>query len=835
MSNYEILNLYPHNIKSYEKIKDAFKNGNIAAIVHCTGSGKSYNALQLALDNPDKKIVYIVPYNSIIEHLQEIMNGNNKIDKSVDFKNLEFKTYNGLTRLSKDELQNIKADILILDEFHHIGAPVWGGCIKEIINSNPNLKILGMTAYPVRSRGTIFERNMVNPEADELFSNKVVSSYDISEAIVDGVLPKPIYKSAYLFLENTLKSLEDSLKNYSFNLSKKYELSILINEIKEKIHKVPSVKSIFKDNIKKDGKYIYFCPIGSNVDNAIKEAKTWIEEMGLGDNDFCLYKTTNDMQLEGKKNRKAFYNDKDLNDNDISDKLRIMFAINQYNEGSHAPGIDGVIMGRGTSSEVVFYEQLGRGLSTRPGIKEEYIELNKKPMNEIIELCNTRHINTENKKKRELIELLISPVIIDLANNIDFIKKLENDLKARIEEKERAGYYKNNPEYKITPVLNIQLINQNLYDILKYVEDRLSSTWEDYYLLAEQYFEHKGNLYIPNEFKTINGYEYDPNGYSLGEWLVRQKKSYQSLDLSQKRIVMLETINIDWNLKNNMYFNKLFSEKLHDVYYGDFYYIGDYDEIAELNKIDDEEFLNMHYDIFGPEFIDAYMSLTAKSFEEQIDEKSDFDLEKEVINKSSIDVINEIMNNYTDMEKDILNHRFGLNGYEEMTLDALGKKYGVSGNYIGFIQKKLLARMGHPYNYRKLKDYLFDDYKSQNDELERKQEYLLYVRKMLKDPKLSELIDFFYGMSWKQQEKSIRSLCQMNFKVRVKDFLEVIEKYKTNNGYKLGDWLEIPYIYNEIINFRKLYSDPVWCEKNGLDPNNPNNYLSEVIIKGRKT
>ena len=819
MSNYEILDLYPHNIKSYEKIKSTFKTEDVAAIVHCTGSGKSYNALQLALDNSDKKVLYIVPYNSIIEHLQEIINSNNKIDKTKDFKNIEFRTYHSLTYLKTEELQNIKADILILDEFHHIGAPIWGGCVKEIIDSNPNLKILGMTAYPVRARGTVQERNMVNPDADELFSNKVVSTYDLCDAIVDGVLPKPIYKSAYLFLENTLETLENSLKKYNYDLIKKDELKKLMDDIKEKIHKAPSMKDIFYQNIKKDGKYIYFCPVSSDINDIMNETKTWIKEMGLKEEDYYFYKTTSEMGEIGKKNREAFYYDKDLYDENIKNKLRIMFAINQYNEGSHAPGIDGVIMGRGTSSEVVFNEQLGRGLSTRPDIKEEYIELNKKTMDEIIEICKKRHINTENKNKNELIELLISPVIIDLTNNIEFIINLENDLKARIEEREKSGYYEKHPEYKITPLFDIYMLNQNLYEILNYVKDRLSSTWEDYYMLAEQYLEHKGNLYIPKKYKTINGYEYDPNGYSIGEWLEKQKISYKKLDLSQKRIEMLEIINIDWNLNNNMYFNKLFEDKMHYIEMSN-------KDISEINKIDDVAFLNKNYESYNQNFIDAIMSLIAIPYEEQIDEQSDIDFETKVENKLLKEQINKILDEFTDKEKDIIIHRFGLNGNEEMTLKDLGKKYGVSANSIGHLQQKLLRRLRHPSRAMKIKAYLFDDNLSWEEGIKEK----IKIEKNNKKDPLDELGDFFC-MSKKQQERAMKSLCQMNFKIRVKDFLEILKDYKTNNGYRLNKYYELSNVYARIINYRRLYSNPVWCEENGLDPNNPNNYLSEVTIK----
>ena len=60
------LGLYEHNKISYEKIKQAFLKEDVVGIVHATGTGKTYNALQLAYDNKDKKIIFVVPSTGII-------------------------------------------------------------------------------------------------------------------------------------------------------------------------------------------------------------------------------------------------------------------------------------------------------------------------------------------------------------------------------------------------------------------------------------------------------------------------------------------------------------------------------------------------------------------------------------------------------------------------------------------------------------------------------------------------------------------------------------------------------------------------------------------------
>ena len=72
-----------------------------------------------------------------------------------------------------------------------------------------------------------------------------------------------------------------------------------------------------------------FCPPNSanevnDMDTIIAEAKKWFLEMGLSEEDIVIYKTTSEMEKDGKANRDAFYNDKALNDNSVDKKLRIM-------------------------------------------------------------------------------------------------------------------------------------------------------------------------------------------------------------------------------------------------------------------------------------------------------------------------------------------------------------------------------------------------------------------------------------------------------------------------------------------------------------------------------
>ena len=79
-----------------------------------------------------------------------------------------------------------------------------------------------------------------------------------------------------------------------------------------------------------------------------------------------------------------------------------------------------------------------------------------------------------------------------------------------------------------------------------------NNEWNKNYTLAKNYYEHNGNLEIPEKLKTLNGYEYDENGINLRRWLAVQTQLYQKARLSTERINLLENIGIKWFAYNNI-------------------------------------------------------------------------------------------------------------------------------------------------------------------------------------------------------------------------------------------------------------------------------------------
>ena len=56
--------------------------------------------------------------------------------------------------------------------------------------------------------------------------------------------------------------------------------------------------------------------------------------------------------------------------------------------------------------------------------------------------------------------------------------------------------------------------------------ERSTLSWEEMYEYACIYYEHHGNLEVPQRFKTNNGFFYDEEGkINLGRWIVKQRNN----------------------------------------------------------------------------------------------------------------------------------------------------------------------------------------------------------------------------------------------------------------------------------------------------------------------
>ena len=87
--------------------------------------------------------------------------------------------------------------------------------------------------------------------------------------------------------------------------------------------------------------------------------------------------------------------------------------------------------------------------------------------------------------------------------------------------------------------------------------------WYKYYLLAKDYYNKHGNLYIQTTYKT-------EDGELLGMWIANQRRAYKSKlkignpkikPLTDKQVELLENIEMIWDARLYNYFNKKIDEE----------------------------------------------------------------------------------------------------------------------------------------------------------------------------------------------------------------------------------------------------------------------------------
>ena len=201
------LRLFEHNEKAYRAAVRMMEQYGKAAIVHPTGTGKSYIAFKLIEDNPEKVVIWLSPSKYIFKTQLESLKRN---DPDFPLANVHFYTYAKLmccTQAQLDEIAAQKPAYIILDEFHRAGAECWGESTVALLKLCPDAKFLGLTATNIRYLDN--NRDM----AEELFDSRVASNMTLGEAVVRGILPAPKYVTTVYQYQKALAKYQARVDN----------------------------------------------------------------------------------------------------------------------------------------------------------------------------------------------------------------------------------------------------------------------------------------------------------------------------------------------------------------------------------------------------------------------------------------------------------------------------------------------------------------------------------------------------------------------------------------------------------------------------------------------
>ena len=296
----DIIKLREYQIPIVNNINRLHDTHRFAAAITPTGSGKSFVALKTMLKYKDEEMLYIAPNNEILNQLIRYAKlyihgkknttgkSNEEILKEV-FPNLKLITYQKLLEDSSIDTIKKKYKYIVLDEIHRSGAERWIEKVKQLIdNQDEDTKVLGISATPQRDVDyndmSDFWAEYLGYTEEEILNKKhLACDIDLIEAIERGYITKPkIICCKYSYL----KSCEEKLNLISNEEDrKKYKDEFEV--LRRNIDKSSGIEKILRDNLKSDGKYIVFLPVGDYEDidgnklekNATKAIKLYQNQM----------------------------------------------------------------------------------------------------------------------------------------------------------------------------------------------------------------------------------------------------------------------------------------------------------------------------------------------------------------------------------------------------------------------------------------------------------------------------------------------------------------------------------------------------------------------------
>lgn len=501
------LRLFEHNEKAYHAAVRMMEQYGKAAIVHPTGTGKSYIAFKLVEDNPEKVVIWLSPSEYIFKTQLESLKRN---DPDFPLKNVHFYTYAKLMCCTQAQLDDIAAQkpaYIILDEFHRAGAECWGESTAALLKLCPNAKLLSLTATNIRYLDN--NRDM----AEELFDGHIANEMTLGEAIVRGILPAPNYVTTVYQYQKDLARYQtrvDNLRSAGIqDVNQKY-----LDALRRALEQADGLDRVFAHHItNKSGKYIVFCANKEHMDEMISHVPEWFAKVNA---EVAVYEAYSD----DPGTDKAFADFKA----DESDKLKLLFCIDMLNEGVHVEDISGVILFRPTISPIIYKQQIGRALTAG-----------------------------ENS----------TPLILDVVNNFEGLCSI-----AGLQGEMQEAVYRLNANGEGDKIVTERFeVVEQVHDcrvLFEELQASLASSWNHYFSEASIYYAEHGSLNIPKRYTT-------PAGLSLGEWLTTQRRVRAGQipgNLTEQQIARLDSIGMEWGNRREIAWQHGFevAKKYHDTY-----------------------------------------------------------------------------------------------------------------------------------------------------------------------------------------------------------------------------------------------------------------------------
>ena len=362
-----------------------------------------------------------------------------------------------------------------------------GGGVDRLLGKNPDAQVLGLSATPIRYFD--YSRDM----AEELFGDNIASEMTLEDAINSGILPRARYVSALYEFDDELGRMQEDIDKIRDPEKKKQAQAMLDSLAKQVDENTGNLPEMLSEQMKaKNGKYIVFCKNIEDMQEKIKQAQTMFGEVNPNITTYSVSSKLHD----NESTLKRFEKDNDEN------TLKLMFAVDMLNEGYHINDLDGVVMMRPTYSPTIYAQQLGRALT----------------------------VKSEDGKE---------PLVIDLVNNLDSIKIIE-DLCERLGQYEPTGEHKKEREQQGGLIIHDK--TKEFRDVARKISElskRKTVSLQEKIEIFERYLE-EGN----GDIDGLTVYE----GKPIGQWAVQIrswiKNGNERINPKEDQIERLEELGI---------------------------------------------------------------------------------------------------------------------------------------------------------------------------------------------------------------------------------------------------------------------------------------------------
>lgn len=521
------IELFSHNEAAYRAIEEGFKTNRIGAVVQATGTGKSYLIARYIANHWEDKILVIAPNVTIIDEIK------NAIGREMQ--HVAYRTFQALV-LNRGTVAQLKTEHIIIDEFHHFGAEVWGKAVQEVIDANPEARVLGMSATPVRPEEKL-------DTVEVYFKGNLFHELSLSMAWYYKILPVPVLIQSVFDLNNQLDKVQHLLNRSDCTNERRRRIQDKIDFARLDFRGSLSASELIRRYLPREvKKMLVFCKDKEDLQNMVPEVSHWLRQAGFETETFEIHNGLSNR--ENEKTLCLFRRD--------TGKLHVLFSINMLIEGLHVEGVDAAMFLRRTESYVVALQQLGRclkaGSNRHPVVLDFVNNLSGRSVYEAMscELANYPAIRAP-KAFKGFTEFQVTGFLSDIRAQVDdMLAELDSwpvMYERLIEFKEREGRWPQAAEGKLGNWCNTQRIAR-----------KKGTLSEDYILHLEQIgfeWEVQDSRWMNcfeelKIFIAVNHRCPKKGEGSLTTWCNTQRQSRKKGLLSEVRIRLLDEIGFVW-------------------------------------------------------------------------------------------------------------------------------------------------------------------------------------------------------------------------------------------------------------------------------------------------